>query len=156
MNLVSLKIQSATLFIIPSPFLITLIFSASPYLTFIVTIFLTLTPFSFPLPASFFPSFLHPSFRLICPHLSSPTLNHSFTAPLILFLPLSLSFPLSHFYFSPSQMSDHSLVFRLPCHHIFHTAPSLNWACIIISYHVEYLITARDERWPPTIPTQTD
>lgn len=53
----------------------------------------------------------------------------------------------------PSQMSDHSLVFRLPCHHIFHTSPSLNWACIIISYHVEYLITARDERWPPwTLP----
>lgn len=153
MNLVSLKIQSATLFIIPSPFLITLIFSASPYLTFIVTIFLTLTPFSFPLPASFFPSFLHPSFRLICPHLSSPTLNHSFTAPLILFLPLSLFSSLSLLFFS---LSDVRSLFRLPCHHIFHTAPSLNWACIIISYHVEYLITARDERWPPTIPTQTD
>lgn len=146
MNLVSLKIQSATLFILPSPILITLIFSASPYLTFIVTIFLTLTPFSFPLPASFFPS---PIFQA---HLSSLVLSH--TKPF--FSSLSLSFPLSHFYFSPSQMSDHSLVFRLPCHHIFHTAPSLNWACIIISYHVEYLITARDERWPPTIPTQTD
>lgn len=53
-------------------------------------------------------------------------------------------------------MSDHSLVFRLPCHHIFHSAPSLNWACIIMSYHVEYLITASHERWLPTIPLQTD
>lgn len=56
----------------------------------------------------------------------------------------------------PSHVSDHSLVFRLPCHHIFHTGPSLNWACIIISYHVEYLITARDERWPPRIHPNRD
>ena len=74
----------------------------------------------------------------------------------ILFLPFSLPRPLSSLSFSLSRMSDHSLVFRLPCHHIFHTTPSLNWACIIISYHVEYLITARDERWPPPIPSQTD
>lgn len=125
----------------PFSFLIILILSVPPYLTFILTIFLTLTPSSFPLPASLFPSFLQPSFS---PRLS-PALTH-FPAT---FLSLLLS-PLS---FSPSQMSDHSLVFRLPCHHIFHTAPSLNWACIIISYHVEYVITARDERWPPPIPS---
>lgn len=70
--------------------------------------------------------------------------------------PFSCYLFLSPLSFSPSQMSDHSLLFRLPCHHIFHTTPSLNWACIIISYHVEYLITARDERWPPPIPSQTD
>lgn len=57
----------------PISFIIILILSVLPYLTFILTIFLTLTPSSFPLPASLFPSFLQPSFRssqqpLVFPH----------------------------------------------------------------------------------------
>lgn len=102
-------------------------------------IFISFTSITLPL----FQSRLSPS--------SSLALAHSLVTSLSLSLALSPS-PLS---FSPSQMSDHSLVFRLPCHHIFHTSPSHNCACIIISYHVEYLITARDERWPPPIPSWT-
>lgn len=95
-----------------------------------------LGPSSFPPPASLFRP-------LSCLSRSSPlTLGPRLLSP---FHPPAQTSPV----FRPSQMSDHSLVFRLPCHHIFHTSPSLNWACIIISYHVEYLITARDERWPP-------
>lgn len=49
---------------------------------------------------------------------------------------------------SPSQMSDHSLVFRLLCHHIFHTGPSHNWACVIISYHIiSCRISDHRKRW---------
>lgn len=110
---------------------------------------LVLGPSSFPPPASLFrplsclsrssPLTLGPvSCHLYAPPSLPPIATNSIPPP----------YPSSPV-FRPSQMSDHSLVFRLPCHHIFHTSPSLNWACIIISYHVEYLITARDERWPP-------
>lgn len=140
-----LSLQSIHLYMplhFPLSFLIILILSVSPYLTFILTIFLMLGTSSFPLPASVFLSSspaCPPRLLSLLPILLSPfSLSRSVSLPLV---------------FLPSQMSDHSLVFRLPCHHIFHTGPSLNWACIILSYHVEYLITARDERWPPPIPS---
>lgn len=100
-------------------------------------IFISFTSISLPL----FQSRLSPSSSLLPILLSPFSLSRSVFRPLV---------------FLPSQMSEHSLVFRLPCHHIFHTGPSLNWACIILSYHVEYLITARDERLPPPIPSWTD
>lgn len=120
---------------IPFSFLIIFILSVSPYFKLILAIFLKLGPSSFPLPASFFLSF-----SPACPSL----------LPFLLPILLSpfLSFNLSP---SPSHMSDHSPAFHLPCHHIFHTGPSLNWTCIIISYHPDYLVTESDERWSPHI-----
>lgn len=96
-----------------------------------------------------FISFTSISLLLFRSHLS-PSSSLSLAHSLVTFLSLALSPSLLSF--SPLRCQI-SLVFRLPCHHIFHTGPSLNWACIILSYHVEYLITARDERWPPPIPS---
>ena len=144
-------------------------FSIFHYFTFI---FMCLSIFSFLLPNhinSLCPSLLNIhshyfshtcpifiSFTSITLPLFPTTVFQSRLSPLVFPRPYPFSCYLSPLSFSSSQMSDHSLVFRLPCHHIFHTTPSLNWACIIISYHVEYLITARDERWPPPIPSPTD
>lgn len=93
------------------------------------------------------------------PYLSILQEHHSFCRSFPLFPLISLPMPILSSPFSltctmspsPTQMSDHSGVFCLLCHHIFHTGPSLNWTCIIISYHVEYLITVRDERCPPPV-----
>ena len=57
----------------PFSFLIILIISVPLYLTFILTIFLKLTPSSFPLPASLFPPFLQPSLSRVCPPSYPPT-----------------------------------------------------------------------------------
>lgn len=101
-----------------------LLYSFALFFPHAYTIFISFPSITLP----FFPPTVFHSYHTL---LSTPTLTHSSATS------LTLSLSLSPLYFAPSQMSDHSLVFRLPCHHIFHTAPSLNWACIIISYHVE-------------------
>lgn len=81
---------------------------------------------SFPPPASIFPSFQQAHLSSLL-HLQSSLIRWPISSTLLSSPPL---------YYSYSQMSDLSLVFLLPSHHIFHTAPSLNRTCIIISCRI--------------------